>query len=271
MRPLQARSDAPVHTHHLTFGEGPRRALALHCTLGHAGAWRGVGKALGHAMTLTAPDMPGHGGAADWDGTGDLHDAWTETALAFLETPMDVIGHSFGATVALRLAIAHPEKVRSLTLTEPVFFAAAKSQAPQALAAHMQEAAPYIAALEAGEAAQAARLFNRLWGDGTRWDDFRASARTYMTQRIHFIPAQTPAIFDDSHGLLAPGMMERADMPTLLIEGTQSPAIVHDINAALARRLPQARRETVAQAGHMAPMTHATEVAEAILRLVQVR
>ena len=35
--------------------------------------------------------------------------------------------HSFGATVALRLATLFPDRVRSLTLVEPVFFAAAKA------------------------------------------------------------------------------------------------------------------------------------------------
>lgn len=48
-------------------------------------------------------------------------------ARAALGAPVDVIGHSFGATVALRLALERPELVRSLVLVEPVLFAAAKA------------------------------------------------------------------------------------------------------------------------------------------------
>ena len=37
--------------------------------------------------------------------------------------PMDVVGHSFGGSIALRLALEMPELVKSLTLIEPVCFA----------------------------------------------------------------------------------------------------------------------------------------------------
>ena len=257
-------------THSVTFGHGPRRALALHCTLAHAGAWRGVGSALADKLTVTAIDMPGHGKSADWSGEGDLHRACTDACLPLLTQPLDVIGHSFGATVALRLAIEHPEMVRSLTMIEPVLFAAARADAPQELALHLKEAQPYLDALEDGDMALAARLFNRLWGDGTPWDDFRPSARAYMTERMHYIPAQTPSIFNDDARLLAPERLSRVSMPCLLLAGGKSPAITRTINAALARRLPDVRSVTIPGAAHMAPMTHPSEAADAIAGLIEV-
>lgn len=259
----------PKQIHSLTFGHGPRPALALHCTLAHAGAWRSVGAALADTLTITAIDMPSHGKSAVWSGIGDFHRCCTDAALPFLMEPMDVIGHSFGATVALRLAIEHPERVRSLTMIEPVLFAVAGEDAPEELTTHEEEARPYLEALEAGNMALAARLFNRLWGDGTRWDDFHPAARAYMTERMFIVPAQTAAIFDDNAHLLAPERMSRAAMPTLLIAGSKSPAIARTINAALVRRLPDAQTVTIPDAGHMAPMTHPSEVAEAIAALVE--
>lgn len=80
----------------------------LHCANAHAGAWRGVALALQDSLHLIAPDGLGHGNAPDWDGQGDYHAAATDRARAFLTEPMDLIGHSFGATVALRLAIETP-------------------------------------------------------------------------------------------------------------------------------------------------------------------
>ena len=256
--------------HRVIFGHGPRAALALHCTLAHAGAWRGLGTALADRFTVTAIDLPGHGKSPPWAGAGDLHDAYTAQAATCLTKPVDLIGHSFGATVALRLAIEHPDLVRSLTLIEPVLFAAARLDAPDEVAAHLVEAQPYMDALEAGDMTLAARLFNRLWGDGTRWDDIRASAREYMSDRMFLVPLQSRAIFEDSAQLLSPERIARASMPSLLVSGNDSPTVAHAINAALARRLPDARELTVDGAGHMVPLTHPEVVAEAIRGLVEV-
>jgi lipase len=75
------------------------------------------------------PDRAGHGGARGGTrrATGPRFPRpGTEHALGLLpEGPVHLIGHSFGATVALRLAIEAPERVASLTLIEPVLFAAA--------------------------------------------------------------------------------------------------------------------------------------------------
>src|SRR5262249_55224829 len=39
-----------------------------------------------------------------------------------LGTPLDIVGHSFGALVALDFALEHPDRVRTLTLAEPPAF-----------------------------------------------------------------------------------------------------------------------------------------------------
>ncbi|QJF52249.1 alpha/beta fold hydrolase [Roseobacter ponti] len=247
-----------------TFGVGPLAALAIHCTLGHSGAWRGVGAALNSQLTLTACDLPGHGRSPDWDGRGDFHDFCTDLARSFLGTGVHLIGHSFGATVALRLAVENPDLVRSLTLIEPVWFVVLAQDNPAALAAHDTQAAPYSEALTAGDMTQAARLFNRAWGDGSSWADIPAAAQDYMIDRMHLVPAQSPMIFDDSPGLLRPGRLGRITVPVLMMRGAQSLDVTGHINAALAQRLPDAREVTIAQAGHMAPLTHPQAVADAI-------
>ena len=56
--------------------------------------------ALSDQLTALAYDLPSHGRSGDWDGTGDLHDVATDMGRALLTEPMDLIGHSFGATVA---------------------------------------------------------------------------------------------------------------------------------------------------------------------------
>ncbi|GFE52172.1 hypothetical protein So717_39250 [Roseobacter cerasinus] len=182
---------------------------------------------------------------------------------------MHVIGHSFGATIALRLAVTQPHRVRSLTLIEPVFFAAAMADAPARMHAHEREAQPYFDALAEGDHRRAARLFNQFWGDGTRWDDMSARNQTYLSDRVHLVAAQTSAIVEDHAGLMAPGALGRASMPSLLIQGDQTADIIDATHESLARRLPNARRAWIAGAGHMSPLTHPDEVARAIRSLVK--
>lgn len=253
------------------FGHGSRRMLALHCTLGHSGNWRGVAELLADRAKITAIDMPGHGRSPDWDNKTDLFDVSTQAAAGALANgPIDLVGHSFGAVVALRLAIEQAWNVRSLTLFEPVFFAAAKLAEPEAYAEHLAGLPPFEVAFRAGNRDLAARLFNRYWGDGTKWDAFPEKARRYMADRIHMVPAQAPGIVDDKAGLLVAGVLERASMPVLLLQGQDSPAIVRVINAALAERLPNARLSEIRGARHMAPLTHAASVAAEIRRLLEV-
>ncbi len=255
------------HVHSRSFGQGPRKALAIHCTLAHSGAWRGVGQAMGDVLTLDAFDMPCHGKTDDWDGTGNVHDLTTGIArdmIAKQGGPVDLIGHSFGATVALRLAIENPELVRSAVLIEPVFFAAAAVDEPRRVEGYYAKNRDFDAALASGDKMEAARAFNRGWGDGTRWDQIPEQTRQYMADRIHFVGASSAVVLHDSPGLLAPGQFERATMPILLMEGDQSDDMTDAVNSALARRLPHAKRVVLEGLGHMAPITHPKEVAAAI-------
>jgi lipase len=265
------RHPAGFPTHVIRHGRGRRRALMLHCSLAHSGAWSGLAARLGQQLSMTAFDLPGHGRSGDWDGTADLHALSTAIAgvlaaeLAGPAAPVELIGHSFGATVALRLALERPGLVRGLTLIEPVLFAAARDAAPEVFAATATAFAPVYALCAKGEHAAAARAFLRIWGNGQRWDDLPPAQRAYATRRIAMIPATDAALSQDAAGLLRPGRLEALDRPVLLISGGSSPPIIAAIACELTRRLPQARSATVPGAGHMVPITHPGPVAEAIL------
>lgn len=231
--------------------------LAIHCSLAHSGAWRGMGAALGDVATLHAFDLPSHGKSGDWDGQGVMHDTATDMALSVMGDlgPVDVIGHSFGATVALRLAIEHPARVRSLILFEPVYFAPAMADDPAFAASYAADTAEFEAALDAGDRMGAARAFNATWGDEGAWDRVPQSTRDYMAARIFFVRNSAPFLIDDCAGLLAPGRFARADMPAVLMRGADSPWAA-PVSDAIARRLPKATQITLDGVGHMGPVTH---------------
>ena len=251
-----------------TFGHGARRVLALHCTIAHSGAWRGLAGVMEDEATFVTPDMLSHGRSPDWDGKGDFQDREVAAVAPILTEPMDVIGHSFGATIALRLAVEHPELVRSLTMIEPVFFAVAIQDDPDLVESHVHEAAPIWAALESGDDTLAARMFNRMWShNGPRWPDLPEATRAAMTRGIHVVPACDTAVFKDRAGLLKPGVLDRVTMPTLLLRGSASHPIIGVVNRGLAQRIPGALSVAVEGAGHMLPITHPAETASHLREL----
>ncbi|SEQ69012.1 alpha/beta fold hydrolase [Thalassovita taeanensis] len=252
-------------TYWTEFGTGPREALMIHCSLAHSGAWKGLAARLGRRLHMTAFDIPGHGRSGEWDHRGPLQQVTTGMAADFPEGPVDVIGHSFGGTVALRLAVEHPEKVRSLVLIEPVFFAVAFSDRPGLRAQHDLELKDHDDALERGDNIGAARAFSKVWGDGRPWEDLSEDLRRSMAEKISVIRDAAPEINDDSAGILASGALERLKVPTLLIEGGESPDYIGLVNDGLARRLPNARRAVIAGAGHMVPITHPVQVGAEVL------
>ncbi|MGD9863469.1 MAG: alpha/beta fold hydrolase [Pseudodonghicola sp.] len=244
------------------LGEGPRKVLALHCTLAHSGAWRGLVQQMGQEAQFTTFDMLSHGRSPDWDGQGDIQDRIVEIAETLLTRRMDLIGHSFGATVALRLAAAYPERVRSVTMVEPVYFCFAEEVAPELLAAHEADAAPFSEPLARGEYETGARLFNELWGGaGPSWDEMPEAARAGMIRSIRMVPACRPSLYDDPAGMLAPGRLDRVAAPVLLLRGSDSHPVTAAINAGIARRLSDAEDVVIAGAGHMLPITHPVETA----------
>lgn len=265
--PKDAGSLFPVHLHRLG-PDGSAPALALHCALAHGGAWTDVVEALDDRLSVTAPDMPGHGKSADWDRRCDFHDAVTALAEPMLQDDITLLGHSFGATIALRLAQAHPGRIRRMVLIEPVLFAAAREAAPKAFTERREASRPMMEALARGDTDTAARLFTGTWGVGKTWEEMSERARARLRKQVRIIEETEQALTWDSAGLLHEGALERCAMPILFLRGAQTEPILGEIHAALLARLPDARETLIPQAGHMAPITAPDAVAGEIARFL---
>jgi pimeloyl-ACP methyl ester carboxylesterase len=249
-----------IHTRDL--GNGAEQALALHCGLGNSAMWKGVAAAL-EGMSLLAPDLPGHGKSAPFPEGVDVHDAATVALRGLLDRPRHVIGHSFGATVALRLALEAPEKILSLTLIEPVFFAAAAESALKQ--AHRAAEEAVFEFYADGDMMATAQGFNALWGGGAPWESFPAPAQAGMAALMPFVIGTEPSLWQDCHDMLRPGGLEALSAPVTLIRGGQSVPIVTEIHKGLMARLPDVREVVIEGAGHMLVMSHAAEVAQAVM------
>ena len=69
------------------------------------------------------------------------------------------------------------------------------------------------------------------------------------------------SLIEDTAGILAKGALEEIKVPTLLIEGSESPRIIPAIQDTLVGRLPNAQRTIIKGAGHMLPLTHSKSLA----------
>ena len=238
-------------------GDTDRPALALHCMLASGSYWGAIADGLDGAVDLHGFDMPGQGKSGDWSpapGDPDYHTAVTRIAASFINRPVDLIGHSMGSTVALRIAVAAPQAVRSLTLIEPVLFSAAPDPAQQALDAEM------TTLLADGQVEEATRRFIALWG-AQPYDAMPDAMQAQMRARIGLIGGIVGAQSHDSANILRAGGLEGIDAPVLLIMGQDSPPVIHRIADALADRLQDVGRATVPGAGHMVPITHPAQTA----------
>lgn len=254
--PIEHHAGADVYV--TRRGQGAPMVM-LHCSLASHDMLLRLAKhfTADHAVTLM--DHPGHGRSADWAGDPPVVDLAMRQALELIDAPAHVVGHSFGGLTALRMAQVAPDKISALTLIEPVFMSAAKGPAARA---HEQDWLPFQRAFARGDRAGAAEQFINLWGLGIPWARLPAAQRQSFVDRIHIVAATTRDVMGDPHGIEP--ILPSFTIPVTLIEGTRTQPIISEIHDTLQALIPTARRVRIDGAGHMAPLTHPAEVAEAI-------
>lgn len=250
---------AGLSINHMVLGEGEERALMMHCTLSSARSMAPMALALDDIFTTTAFDLPGHGSSAKWDFNGDLQDRVTEIAETFIDGPVHLIGHSFGATVALRLIAKIPERIKSIVLFEPVFVEAALQNQPELRAPYLMQTRAFQQAMAESDKEQATIEFLKMWGDGAPWDVIPPHIRQSMIEKIDVVDAGTPSLHQDRHGLLGSSGIQTYTGPAMLVRGGKSISIMQHVHAALCDMVPQAEDHEIADAGHMVPLTHTAE------------
>jgi pimeloyl-ACP methyl ester carboxylesterase len=173
-----------------------------------------------------------------------------------------VVGHSYGGTIALQLALDAPERVASLALLEPAGIAVPSGEV------FMQEVlAPSGVRYARGDKSGAVELFLQgVCGPGMRevadralppgaYDLSAADADTFFLIEV-------PALGEWQFG---PAEAARITQPALLVGGTDSDAVTStfgEINAALAEWLPRAEPVELLGATHALEMMNPVGTAE---------
>jgi pimeloyl-ACP methyl ester carboxylesterase len=107
-----------VRMSYLVAGSGPSVVL-IHGLGGAVSSWTELAPLLARTRRVIAPDLPGHGRSSPLAAAPNLN-PFADRVAGVLEREgveaATVVGHSFGGSVALRLAMRHPRLVSALVL-----------------------------------------------------------------------------------------------------------------------------------------------------------
>jgi pimeloyl-ACP methyl ester carboxylesterase len=170
-----------------------------------------------------------------------------------------IVGHSYGALVALQLAMDAPERVGSIALLEPA--ARGVSSSVQVVAA----LEPVVAAYRSGDTAGAVDAFLRhVGGDGYRAVLDRVvpdASGDALAEADLFFQVEMPAVTRFRFG---PSEAARITAPVLNVVGTESVPRFREGGELVQSWFPQAERLTVPRAGHLLMVQNPAAVAEGL-------
>lgn len=225
--------------------------VLVHGSPATGAAWQPVAKRLPERYRIVAPTLLGHEGAGPAETpppiTTDALAAALEESIGDVSPPIMLAAHSYGASVALHLALRARIPVARLLLIEPV--------TPHALELAGNEASHrvlhdgiggYLEAHEAGEAHAVSRMIDFWFGPGA-FDVMPEPVRHYLVDRTPVNVRDVRASFAETYTYAD---LARLDLPVLVVCGSKSPTVTIDIAEAVLAGLPRGRLATLADGDH---------------------
>lgn len=218
--------------------------------------WDAVRPALSRSFEVVSFDRRGHSRSAPAP-PGTIHEDVDDVA-GLIEAlglrPAHVAGASWGGSIALRLAAARPELVRSLSVHEPPLFDLLDDRDWPELAELRSALASVAQLLDSGDPEDGARLyFDRIAAAPGGWAGFEpakreillANAATYLEQR-----RDPDALRIDLESLSA------FTGPALVTFGDRRPPMFRRIAELVVGALPEAKAQLIPGTAHDPQVTH---------------
>ncbi len=246
--------------------------VCLHSSASSSGQWRALTERLADRFKVIAADLYGWRKSPAWPPDQPMY---LDDELAFLDPVFraagdrfHLIGHSYGAAIALKAALKDPARLISLVLYEPVLFSVLMADAPQSEAAREIVAVrdDTIRLIDEADLNGSAQRFVAYWqGDGT-WAAMPEARRAGLAAAMPAVKPEWRALFYEPTLLNA---FAAVNVPTLFLTGTRSKESARAVARLLTAVLPSVRVQEIDGVGHMAPITHPDLVNPAIERFLE--
>ena len=248
--------------------------LAFHCGGGSPRQWSVLAEKLSSAgFSFKAPQLPNV--ARPLSPGPDIPFSLALEASPYVRKLEEhgksahLVGHSYGGAVALHIAVSRPDLVASLTLYEPSAFHLLPEigvDGKRALCELSTLAECGKLAIRSKEPKEAARLFVTYWGGDEAWEHMSEHAIQSVCEylpkgHLEFVAARDENRKGASYANLL--------VPVAILRGSADHNPARMSGDFLAETIPNCRQITISAAGHMGPLTHATDVAEAIADYIE--
>ena len=245
---------------YLDEGTGPNVIIG-HCSSASHKEWLPLIAELKPDWHVLAPDFIGYGQSQGWPaGKPFLIDADISvlTSLAKkVRGPLHLVGHSYGAALALEAARKLGARVKSLTLVEPVTFHLLKVERRPEWREVEELGIEVLTAVGRGDDRAAAASFMSYWLGRWRWWLSPEKFKAAITATIHKVALEFTTAIEADEKLSA---YAGVTAPTLLVAGSKTRAPARAVVDLLGATLPHAEVKIVKGAGHMSPFTHPAEI-----------
>lgn len=209
-------------------------------------------------------------GIAPWSDNGAQYSRATHVAdlAAFIRqlklAPVHLVGQSYGADIALRVAVEHPELVRSLFLNEPPLPSILTNPDDQKVVSDEGKGfAPVVAAAKAGNVAEATRLMiDFVYADPGNFDRRSQASRSMLLDNARTI---APHVSAPPPPRVTCDQLGRLKMPVTITKGELTRPFFRVLSEAAHRCIPGSQLITVANARHGSPDQNPADFNEALL------
>lgn len=253
-------------------GERGDPAVLVHGSWGDHHNWDTVVPELARSLRVATYDRRGHSRSERPPGQGSI-DEDVEDLARLIERvfgePAHVIGGSFGAAIALRLAATHPESMRSLVAHEPPLFGLLDDDPTlePALATVRERIDAVVALLRAGDHQGGARRFVETIAHGPgAWDTMPKAARDTF---VFNAPTWLDELREPESRAMQLDLLSNFSAPTLLTLGGASPPFFPLVVKRVAAAIPYARQHVYPEAGHVPHLSHPIEYVQVVSSFIE--
>ena len=251
-----------VELHYTDTEAGHASTILLHGGMGDLAAWPHQVRALSpHYRVIVYSRRHSHPNrnvaaprAHATNGVADDIDDFLALQAALGAGPSHLVATSYGALLALSIALRAPDRVASLVLAEPPLhrWALATEAGERLYRAFIDDVwRPAAHAFGLGRPRRAMALLTEgMWG--------RPTLAAWPADRIDAVMRNAPAMHEltrahDPFPDFERSAVSRLEMPTLLLHGAHTSALHRHVMNELGGAMPRAKRIEIALAGHGAP------------------